>query len=154
MEDPAPPLVRDEHDFCRSGRGSLSELIHLFQEHLAEDPPVDLSDPPGTGRDPRFDHRVDQQQLVGILDLARVRRQTLDPQLARITLVGTVMDTGIPKIPVGAPVPRALDAFERTGRWVLPVTDEEGRFAGLVSKSRLFDHYRRELLVQGRTVDG
>ncbi len=92
--------------------------------------------------------------LLGMLDLARVRRQLLDPQLARITLVGTVMETKLPEVLAQAPVSQALEAFERTGQWVLPVVDDEGRFVGLISKSRLFDHYRRELLVQDRSVDG
>jgi len=92
--------------------------------------------------------------LRGVLDLAKVRSQILDPHLARITLVGTVMESDFPRISERAPVSQVLDAFESTGRWVLPVVDDEGRFAGLISKARLFDHYRRELLVQDRSVDG
>ena len=45
-----------------------------------------------------------------------------------------------------ASLAESLSLFEQTGAWALPVVDGR-RFAGLLSKSSLFDHYRRELSV-------
>ena len=70
-----------------------------------------------------------------------------DPELARVTLVGTMMDPETPTVPLDASLSEALSVFEETGAWALPVVDGP-RFAGLLSKSTLFDHYRRELSVQ------
>lgn len=91
------------------------------------------------------------QEFAGILELVRVRSLLLDPALARVTLVGTVMDPDVPTIPLGASLADAMDAFEMAGAWVLPVVDGV-RFAGLLSKSSLFDHYRRELVAQQHTI--
>jgi CIC family chloride channel protein len=61
-----------------------------------------------------------------------------------------MMDTEVPIISIDASLSDALGLFEETGAWVLPVLDGQ-RFAGLLSKSSLFDHYRRELSVQTQT---
>jgi CIC family chloride channel protein len=95
--------------------------------------------------------RAETQEFAGILELVRVRALLLDPALARVTLVGTVMDPEVPRIPLDASLADAMDVFEQAGAWVLPVVDGE-RFAGLLSKSSLFDHYRRELLAQQQSI--
>ena len=91
--------------------------------------------------------RAETREFAGILELVRVRALLLDPALARVTLVGTVMDPDVPRIPLDASLADAMDVFERAGAWVLPVVDGK-RFAGLLSKSSLFDLYRRELVAQ------
>lgn len=91
--------------------------------------------------------RGESQEFAGILELVRVRALLLDPALSRVTLVGTVMDPDVPRIPLDASLADAMDVFERAGAWVLPVVEGK-RFAGLLSKSSLFDHYRRELVAQ------
>lgn len=85
--------------------------------------------------------------FVGMLELGPLREILLDPELCRVTLVGTMMDAEGATIPVEASLTEALEVFEKTGSWVLPVVQGE-RFAGLLSKSTLFDHYRRELSAQ------
>jgi CIC family chloride channel protein len=91
--------------------------------------------------------RSDSDEFVGMLELGPIREILLDPELARITLVGTMMDAETPTIPLDVSLAEALSVFEETGAWALPVVDGR-KFAGLLSKSSLFDHYRRELSVQ------
>jgi CIC family chloride channel protein len=91
--------------------------------------------------------RSGSDEFAGMLELGPIREILLDPELARVTLVGTMMDTDTPTIPLDASLAEALSPFEQTGAWALPVVDGP-RFAGLLSKSSLFDHYRRELSVQ------
>ncbi len=91
--------------------------------------------------------RSGSDEFAGMLELGPIREILLDPELARVTLVGTMMDTDTPTIPLDASLAEALSLFEQTGAWALPVVDGR-RFAGLLSKSSLFDHYRRELSVQ------
>ena len=38
-----------------------------------------------------------------------------------------------------------MDTFEASGAWNLPVVDKDGRYIGFVSRSRLFNAYRRWL---------
>ena len=87
------------------------------------------------------------EDFAGMLELSEVRELLLDPELARVTLVGTMMDTETASVPLDASRADALLIFEQTGARVLPVLDGK-RFAGLLSKSTIFDHYRRELTVQ------
>jgi len=89
----------------------------------------------------------DGETFVGMLHLGDVRELLFDQDVARVTLVGTVMDGGVERVPADATLAEALDAFETRAAWVLPVVDGT-RFVGLLSKSSLFDHYRRELSVQ------
>ena len=44
-------------------------------------------------------------------------------------------------------ISKALDQFENSDAWSLPVEDGH-RFLGMLSKSTLFNHYRRELQIQ------
>jgi CIC family chloride channel protein len=91
--------------------------------------------------------RSGSDEFAGMLELGPIHGVLLDPELARVTLVGTMMETETPTIPIHASLAEALSLFEQTGAWALPVVDGR-RFAGLISKSSLFDHYRRELSVQ------
>lgn len=86
-------------------------------------------------------------EYAGMVDVASAREILLDPELVRVTLVGTIMDRSLTPIPAETSLSRALRTFEELGVWVLPVV-EGTRFLGLISKSSLFDHYRRELNVQ------
>jgi CIC family chloride channel protein len=42
-----------------------------------------------------------------------------------------------------------MDKFERSGAWNLPVV-EEGRYMGFVSKSRIFNVYRKKMIRQNQ----
>ncbi|HED65479.1 MAG TPA: CBS domain-containing protein, partial [Planctomycetes bacterium] len=92
--------------------------------------------------------------FVGLLELAAVRAQMLDPAFARVLLVGTVMETELPTLTPDTPAHDALEAFKSSGRTALPVLDAAGRFVGLVLKSKLLDTYRRELLAQDLSIEG
>ena len=87
------------------------------------------------------------RDFIGLLDVHAVRELLFDPDLARVTFVGTVMDAAVPTIALQASLAEAVALFDESGVWVLPVTDGT-RFAGLLSKSTLFDRYRHELSVQ------
>ncbi len=110
----------------------LSDFVQVLKGSRRNNFPV-----LGTGSD----------QYVGMVDVASAREVLLDPELLRITLVGTIMSWNSPPIEVDTSLEGAMQIFEKEAVWVLPVVDK-GRFVGLVSKSSLFDHYRRELNAQ------
>jgi CIC family chloride channel protein len=39
-----------------------------------------------------------------------------------------------------------LDKFDKSGAWNLPVVDDNGKYIGFVSKSKIFNAYRQQLL--------
>jgi CIC family chloride channel protein len=53
----------------------------------------------------------------------------------------------LPVINLNEPINVALDKFETSKAWSLPVVEAKV-FLGMLSKSTLFDHYRRELQIQ------
>ena len=55
-------------------------------------------------------------------------------------------DTDLPIIDARESALSAIQMFESSGAWSLPVV-EDGVFLGMMSKSTLFDRYRRELIV-------
>ena len=87
-------------------------------------------------------------RLLGMLDITTLRGIILDPDLRRLTPVETAMDSDVPMVGELDSLQSALNLFEESGSWVLPVVKEDGSFLGTVSKSTLFDRYRRELIVQ------
>ncbi len=126
-------------------REALDEEVHPVPEDLTLAQFVEVA------RSSRRNHfpvlRRGTQEFAGMLDLTSIRDLLLDPALARITLVCTMMDPSVPTVPVGSSLADALALFESHGAWVLPVVDG-ATFVGLLSKSTLFDRYRTELLVQ------
>lgn len=91
--------------------------------------------------------RGQTREYVGMVDVAATREVLLDPQLIPLTLVGTIMSSDTPVLQGEMTLAQAMEVFEGSGAWVLAVV-EDGEFIGMVSKSSLFDHYRRELMVQ------
>lgn len=49
------------------------------------------------------------------------------------------------KIVIGQSMESVMKSFDRTGAWNLPVVDEQGHYVGFVSKSKIFNSYRRVL---------
>jgi len=87
-------------------------------------------------------------KLLGMLDLTSLRGVIFDETVRRVTPVDTVMDAAVTHIGDQANLLQAMEAFESSGAWVMPVVDDQDRFLGTLSKSTLFDRYRTELIVQ------
>jgi CIC family chloride channel protein len=87
-------------------------------------------------------------RLLGMLSVTSLRGVIFDEMVRKVTSVDTVMDTTLPALKGESSLLEATDCFEECGAWVLPVVDAEGMFIGTLSKSMLFDRYRRELIVQ------
>jgi len=128
---------------------TLREAIDTNAIPIAED--LTLADLVDVVKSSRRNHfpvvNPDTGEFAGLLDVHTVRELLFDPGLARVTLVSTVMDANPPTVAIDASLAEAVAALEETGAWVLPVL-EDRKFAGLLSKSTLFDHYRHELSVQ------
>ncbi len=88
-----------------------------------------------------------EEQLLGMLDISKLRAFIFDDTLRQVTPVDTVMEHP-PALRADQSLLEATQEFDRCGAWVLPVVDADGRFVGTVSKSTLFDRYRSELIVQ------
>ena len=83
---------------------------------------------------------------AGVVFLDDVRPYLFDKTLHELVTMGSIMRM-LPVIPLNEPISKALDQFENSDAWSLPV-EEDHRFLGMLSKSTLFNHYRRELQIQ------
>jgi len=87
-----------------------------------------------------------EKQCVGVVFLDDIRPYLFDTSLYDLVTMGSVM-RNLPMINLNEPINVALNKFETSKAWSLPVI-EGTIFLGMLSKSTLFDHYRRELQIQ------
>ena len=83
-------------------------------------------------------------RLMGVVLLDEIRNIMFRPELYDKMLVSTFMTLPPARIELGEPMENVMKAFDNTGAWNLPVVDG-GRYVGFVSKSKIFNSYRRVL---------
>lgn len=88
----------------------------------------------------------ESQRWLGVVYLDDIRPYLFDHTLYPIMSMGSVMHSDLPVINASESAVAAIQKFESSGAWSLPVIDGD-RFVGMMSKSTLFDRYRRELIV-------
>lgn len=86
--------------------------------------------------------------LVGIVTLDHVREIMFDPQKQQNIPIRSLMERPPAIVVQGEGMEEVMSKFEKTDAWNLPVTDKVGGYVGFVSKSRIFDYYRRQLMNQ------
>ena len=87
----------------------------------------------------------DDGLLLGVVQLDDIRNIMFRPDLYRRMNVDRFMAKPPAKIVVGTPMERVMKTFDDTGAWNLPVVDDEGKYVGFVSKSKIFNSYRQVL---------
>ncbi|OIP83762.1 MAG: chloride channel protein [Porphyromonadaceae bacterium CG2_30_38_12] len=84
--------------------------------------------------------------LMGVLLLDEVRNIMFRPELYKRFTVGQLMISPPAKINYNLPMEKVMQIFEDTGAWNLPVIDDQKRYVGFVSKSKIFSSYRHVLV--------
>ena len=84
-------------------------------------------------------------KLVGVVLLDEIRNIMFRPHLYKRFYVRRFMSIPPSKIVIGMTMDKVMKAFDDTGAWNLPVVDEVGHYVGFVSKSKIFNSYRRVL---------
>lgn len=86
----------------------------------------------------------DRNELLGIVLLDDIRNIMFRPDLYRRMHVRKFMSMPPARIEVGENMEKVMRTFDITGAWNLPVV-ENGKYVGFVSKSKIFNSYRRVL---------
>lgn len=86
----------------------------------------------------------DEGSLLGIVLLDDIRNIMFRPDLYRRIYVERFMSSPPAMIEVDTPMEQVMKVFDETQAWNLPVVND-GKYAGFVSKSKIFNSYR-ELL--------
>lgn len=84
-------------------------------------------------------------QFLGLVLLDDIRNIMFRPHLYKRMYVRRFMSIPPSKIVIGMSMEEVMKIFDRTGAWNLPVVDENGKYLGFVSKSKIFNSYRRVL---------
>ncbi len=86
----------------------------------------------------------DDNNLLGVVLLDEIRNIMFRPDLYKRMYVSRFMSVPPAKIEVGQSMEAVMKTFDDTGAWNLPVV-EQGKYVGFVSKSKIFNSYRRVL---------
>lgn len=89
----------------------------------------------------------EQQELMGIVTLDDIREIMFDAESRKSIIVNTLMHSPPTYVSSKESMQSVMIKFEKTGAWNLPVIDE-GKYIGFVSKSRIFNAYRKKLIRQ------
>ena len=84
--------------------------------------------------------------LVGVVNMESIRNIMFRQELYHRFTVQKLMELPPARLSVRDPMETVMKKFDETGAWNLPVEDEDGRYVGFVSKSKIFNSYRNVLL--------
>ena len=87
----------------------------------------------------------DDNQLKGVVVLDDIRNIMFRPDLYKKMYVNSFMILPPATVRITDTMDSVMKTFDRTGAWNLPVVDDQGRYLGFVSKSKIFNSYRRVL---------
>ncbi len=85
-------------------------------------------------------------ELLGIVLLDDIRNIMFRQELYHRFTVSKLMTSAPAKIYTTDGMEQVMQTFDDTKAWNLPVVDEEGRYEGFVSKSKIFNSYRQVLV--------
>lgn len=87
----------------------------------------------------------DKGGLLGVVLLDDIRNIMFRPDLYRRMFVRRFMSMPAARLRVDESMDAVMKKFDDTGAWNLPVVDANGCYVGFVSKSKIFNSYRRVL---------
>lgn len=97
---------------------------------------------------------TDEEDILrGVVLLDDIRNIMFRPELYDRFKVKKFMVSPPAKITINLPMEKIMRLFDDTKAWNLPVIDEQGKYLGFVSKSKIFNAYR-EVLVENFSDDG
>ena len=85
------------------------------------------------------------RKLLGVVVLDDIRNIMFRPDLYRRMYVRRFMSSPPAKLSTEDSMERVMKIFDDTGAWNLPVVNPGGVYVGFVSKSKIFNSYRRVL---------
>ncbi len=84
-------------------------------------------------------------RFQGMVDLASARKYLFSTDKYDSIHVYNIMETPPEYIHYGEKMGSVMQKFDKTGAWRLPVVDQDRKYLGFISKSRLLMAYRSEL---------
>jgi CIC family chloride channel protein len=85
-------------------------------------------------------------KLLGLVLVDNIRNIMFRPELYERLKVDRFMVSPPASIVSDMPMEKIMRIFDETKAWNLPVVDQQGRYIGFVSKSKIFGSYREVLV--------
>lgn len=125
---------------------NLQDEIEKEFEHLHEEDSLEeLVQAISRSKRNLFPVLDDNGALKGVINLNDVRKDMFNREKYSEHSVRDYMTFPPGQIKMGDQMEHVMLIFDKTGAWNLPVIDHENRYIGFVSKSRLFQAYRKQL---------
>ena len=86
------------------------------------------------------------EKLIGIVNLNDIRNVMFRQELYHRLYVESFMVKPKALIITSDSMEQVMEKFDQTGAWNLPVVDEEYRYKGFVSKSKMLNTYRQVMV--------
>jgi len=87
----------------------------------------------------------DENRLLGVITLDDIREIMLDKEAQETIMVRSLMNKPPVSVSAHENMQSVMNKFDISGAWNLPVI-EECKYLGFVSKSRIFNSYRKKLI--------
>jgi CIC family chloride channel protein len=89
-----------------------------------------------------------EERLVGIVELNDIKKQLFEPGGHEKILIGQLMKKPPGLLNINQPMQAVMQEFDLAQSWYLPVLDEDKRFIGFISKTKMFARYREVLAME------
>ncbi|HKO82523.1 MAG TPA: CBS domain-containing protein, partial [Chitinophagaceae bacterium] len=90
-----------------------------------------------------------KERFVGIIELNDVKQQLFQSELFDKTSIRVLVKKPPAILTKQNTMHEVMEKFDITHSWYLPVLDEDKKFIGFISKTKLFNKYREILSSQG-----
>lgn len=86
-----------------------------------------------------------EQKLRGLVEMDHIRKLMFQTDQYKTLRVKDFMEVFNTVVQADEKMESVMRKFDETGAWRLPVVEEDGRYIGFISKSRLLSPYRQKL---------
>jgi CIC family chloride channel protein len=87
-----------------------------------------------------------ENKFTGIIKTDDIKKYMLDPESQVELVAGDVQSAASAMILDKEPVSNVMKKFEEAEAWILPVVDERLQYRGFITRTRLFEKYREQIL--------
>ena len=89
-----------------------------------------------------------RERFAGIIELNDIKQRLFQPDQFEKVSVRSIMKKPAAILQLGQDMHTVMEKFDITQSWYLPVLDQEKKFVGFISKTKLFNKYREILASQ------
>ena len=84
-------------------------------------------------------------RFIGLIDLDNIRSYMFKAEEYDTMHVYDIMESPLEYVYIDEPMDSVMHKFESTEAWRLPVLDENEKYVGFISRSRILTAYREQL---------